>query len=414
MKTVSTVALGAVLALGLAAAPAIAREKPAAAAPAAPQVNLSKPFRAAAGPLQAAVVAKNWPDAASKLGAAQAAATTPDDKFIAAQFAYQIATGTSDAPAQNAALEAMLASGGAPTALAAQVNYQLGSQAYFKRDYVKTATYLNEAIRLGYKPPELLIMAADAQFKQRQFAAGLAFGDQAIAAQKAANQTVPEDWYARLLGAAYNAKLSQQAVNYSVALVRAYPKPENWRSALVLYRDGKTLDPQTSLDLYRLMRLTKSVAGERDYFEYAALASERGLPGEAKSVVDEAFTTGKVPATSRPLTEIRTSAAAKITSDRASLAGLERSAMASGNARSAVGTGDAYLGYGDDAKAAALYRLALTKGGIDADIVNTRLGIALARSGDKAGARSAFTAVKGPRAELAAFWMLYLDQQTGA
>ena len=411
MKTVSTLALGAVLALGLAASPAIAREKPAPAAPAGPQVNLSKPFRAAAAPLQAAVVAKNWPDASSKLAAAQAAATTPDDKFIAAQFQYQIALGSNDTAGQSTALDAMLASGGAPADLAAKINYQLGSQTYFKRDYAKTNTYLNEAIRLGYRPPELLIMAADSAFKQKQFAQGLAFGDQAIAAQKAANQAVPEDWYARLLGAAYNAKMGPQAVNYSVALVRAYPKPENWRSALVLYRDGKTLDPQSSLDLYRLMRLTKSIAGERDYFEYAALASERGLPGEAKSVVDEAMTSGKAPATSRPLTEIRTSATAKITSDRASLAGLERSAMASGNARSAVGTADAYLGYGDDAKAIALYRMALGKGGVDADVVNTRLGIALARSGDKAGARAAFSAVKGARAELAAFWLLYLDQQ---
>ena len=413
MKTVSTLALGAALALGLSGAPAIAREKPA-AAPAAPQVNLSKPFRAAAAPLQAAVVAKNWPDASAKLAAAQAAATTPDDKFIAAQFQYQIALGTNDTAGQSTALEAMLASGGAPGDLASKVNYQLGSQAYFKRDYVKTATYLNEAIRLGYKPPELLIMAADAQFKQRQFAAGIAFGDQAIVAQKAANQAVPEDWYARLLGAAYNAKMGPQAVAYSVALVRAYPKPENWRSALILYRDSKTLDGQTALDLFRLMRLTKSIAGERDYYEYAALASERGLPGEAKSVVDEAMSSGKAPATSRPLTDIRTAATAKVASDRASLAGLERSAMASGNARGAVGTADAYLGYGDDAKAAALYRMALTKGGIDADVVNTRLGIALARSGDKAGARAAFQAVKGPRAELAAFWLLYLDQQAGA
>ena len=40
----------------------------------------------------------------------------------------------------------------------------------------------------------------------------------------------------------------------------------------------------------------------------------------------------------------------------------------------------------------------------------TRLGIALAYSGDKAGARTAFEAVKGqPRADLAGLWIEYLD-----
>ncbi len=71
----------------------------------------------------------------------------------------------------------------------------------------------------------------------------------------------------------------------------------------------------------------------------------------------------------------------------------------------AASTADVYLGQGTYAKAAELYRTALTKGGVNADEVNTRLGIALARSGDKAGAQTAFAAVQGtPRAGIAALW----------
>ena len=48
--------------------------------------------------------------------------------------------------------------------------------------------------------------------------------------------------------------------------------------------------------------------------------------------------------------------------------------------------------------------------GVDADEVNTRLGIALARSGDKAGAKAAFAEVKGaPRSGIAALWTAYVD-----
>ena len=80
--------------------------------------------------------------------------------------------------------------------------------------------------------------------------------------------------------------------------------------------------------------------------------------------------------------------------------------------RVASATADAYLAYGQDAKAIALYKTALTKGGVDVDAVNTRMGIAMVRSGDKVGARTAFMAVKGAaRTEIAAFWMLWLDQQ---
>jgi hypothetical protein len=38
--------------------------------------------------------------------------------------------------------------------------------------------------------------------------------------------------------------------------------------------------------------------------------------------------------------------------------------------------------------------------------------MALARSGDKAGATAAFNAVTGPRADIAKFWLTYLNQKS--
>jgi hypothetical protein len=392
------------------AAPAIAKEK-APAAPAAKAMDFSKEFRAAAQPVQKALAAKDFAAAAAGLAAVEAAATKPDDKYYAGLFHYQIALANKDQAGQSAGVAAMLASGAAPVEQQGLLNLQLGRDAYFAKDYAKAQTYLNEAVRLGYKPPELLIMSADVNFKQKNYAQGLALAGEGIAAQKAAGQAVPEDWYQRALAGAYNGKLSADTVKWSGELVRAFPTQENWRSALVLYRDAKPLDPQITLDLYRLMRVTKGIAGERDYFDYAAIASERGLPGETKSVVDEGLASGKVPAGSRNLTELRAAAAPKIAADLASLPASEKSAAAAATGKPAMSTGDAYLGYGQDAKAAAMYRLAIQKGGagVDLDTANTRLGIALARSGDKEGARAAFTAVKGARAELASLWMMYLD-----
>jgi len=72
--------------------------------------------------------------------------------------------------------------------------------------------------------------------------------------------------------------------------------------------------------------------------------------------------------------------------------------------------GDAWEGYGEHARAIALYRAALRKGGVDADTVNMHLAVALLRSGDAPGARSLFKSLKGPRKELGGFWLSWLDR----
>jgi Flp pilus assembly protein TadD len=85
--------------------------------------------------------------------------------------------------------------------------------------------------------------------------------------------------------------------------------------------------------------------------------------------------------------------------------------MASATGQVALNTGDAYLGYGDTAKAVALYRAALTKGSVDTNLVNLHLGMALAQAGDRAGAEAAFRAVTGARADVAGYWLVFLSQR---
>lgn len=411
MKPVSRLAIAAVLALGTVASPVVAQKK-AAAAPKGPA--FSKEFRAAAQSLQKAVTDKDYATAKTLIPAAQAVATTPDDKYYVALFTYQIASNLKDTPGSIAAAQAMLDSGATPPDQLGSINYLIGRESYFAKDYTKALKYIDESIRLGNKTPEMLIMAADINIKQKQFLPALGYAEQAIAAQKATGQPVSQDWYERALSAAYQAKSTPELVKWGSMLVRAYPTPTNWRSTLVLFRDSKQMDGQVTLDLYRLMRATKSLAGERDFFDYAAIASERGLPGETKAVVDMAVASDAKLATSKNLAELRSIASPKIAADLASLPASERAATASAAARPSMSTADAYMSYAMYAKAIPLYRSALTKTGVDADAVNTRLGIALAMTGDKDGARAALSAAKGPRAEIAGFWMVYLDTPTPA
>ncbi len=68
---------------------------------------------------------------------------------------------------------------------------------------------------------------------------------------------------------------------------------------------------------------------------------------------------------------------------------------------------------GQYAEAAEFYRLALQKGGEDANLVNLRLGAALALAGRGPEARAALAMVSGPRADLASFWLAWLQRRPG-
>ena len=71
--------------------------------------------------------------------------------------------------------------------------------------------------------------------------------------------------------------------------------------------------------------------------------------------------------------------------------------------------GDRYYALGDNAKAVESYRAAMGKPGVDADVANLHIGMALTAAGDKAGATQAFNAVKGSRADVAQYWLFYLQ-----
>ena len=412
MKLVSKASLGAALALGMVATgvatPALAKKEPKAAEQYAPQ--LSKEFRVAIAAAQAAVKAGNVADATAKLASADAIATQPDEKFYVGAIGFDIFKLTKDPVAGRKAINQMISANSKLAKNPDELNYFAGNMAYEAGDYQDAIAKLAEADRLGWKDVNRLLRLAESYFKLNQIPQGLTFVDRAVAESVAAGEKPPESWYARAASVAYKAKLSSEVAKWTREEVKAYPTAENWRSALVTYRDGAHLDGQPALDLFRLMRLTKSLAGERDFFEYASLAVDRALPGEAKSTIDEGFATGVVSKSSRAVNEVLTLATNRIQADRASIVTSEKQANAPGaTGKPAAGAGDAYLGYGEDAKAIPFYKMALQKGGVDMDQVNTRLGIALARSGQKDEARKYLSAVGGTRSDIAKFWLLYVD-----
>ncbi len=418
MKTVSRAAIGLALAMGvavpLAVSPAMAakekKEKPAAPK----QWQLSKEFRAAYVPADAAVKA-NAADAIAKIEAAEAVAKNGDEKYIAGTLRLNLGQATKNTKLQQDGIIAMVQSGSAAPADAPKLSMAAGQLAYQAGNYADAKKYLAEAARLGQPGPDAHLLLAEANFKAGTTQEGLTALDAAIKVEQAAGRKAPAEWYGRGAAMAYKAKMHSETAKWTREQVRAYPTAENWRSALVIYRDGTSLDNQAMLDIFRLMHDTKALAGERDFFEYASLAVTGALPGEAKTVIEEGFASGAVNKSSRAVSERLADANNKIPSDKASVVSDEKRAASAPDGRLAANTGSAFLAYGDYAKAIDLFRLAQKKGGIDADTVNTRLGIALARSGQKDAAKAAFQAVGGTtRKDIAQFWLLWLDQVPAA
>jgi hypothetical protein len=415
MKFVSTTALSLALALGAVAvtgATPAAAKKSDAAQPA--KQNYSDGFRKVAPPVQAAIGKQDWATAKAGLPAVQAAATTDDDKYAAASFALQIAQGTSDQAALATAVDAMLATGKAPPEVQTQLYTAQGQNAFNAGKLDVADRAFTQVNTLKPNDPDILISLAAVKSRENQAPAALQYTDQAIAAKKATGQPVDEDWYRRALSIAYDGKNPQGVIKYGQQLVDAFPRADIWRIALQTYRDTNQLDPQVDLDTMRLMRATNSLAGERDYYEYANTALNKGYPGEAKAVIDQGMSSNMVDnkalATSKALAEIKSIAGPKVAADKADLPAADKRARAAANGNLAFQTADAYLGYGQYAQAVDLYKVAAQKGGPDANLINLHMGEAQAQSGDKAGAAASFAKVTGPNQVIAQYWTVFANK----
>ena len=150
----------------------------------------------------------------------------------------------------------------------------------------------------------------------------------------------------------------------------------------------------------------------RDYLEYIEAADPRRLPGEVLKVIEAGTASGKLNPSDRTVAEIKAMANERVGADRASLPALERDARAaSSTAVTALASGDAFLSYGDAAKAEALYAIALGKPGVDQPRALTRLGIAQVDQGKYAEAQATFAKITGPRKPIADLWTAYAQSK---
>ena len=423
MKYLTSTAI--LLAAGLAAAPAVAQSygpssapqqapEPRNNAPAAqvqaqgqgPKVNISGKASKAVQELQAAVKANDTANIPAKLAAAKAVAQTKDDRYAIARLQLVAAYAAKDVAGSSAAADELAATGMMPPAEMAGFYSQIGVTAYNAKQYDQAAALFQKAVALNGSDVEAVKFLGMAQNMAGRKAEGSATLLRAIQLSSQGGKKPDEDLYKQALTAAYAAK-TPGAIELGRQWVAAYPSPDSWHDALVIYRSMGNPDPSLALDVMRLASATNAMRGTGDYNIYAGETINAQNYGEAKAVIAEGLSSGRIKASDPIVQDIQKALTGKSAPTAAELATRESGAKAP---TAFLRVGDAYYGAGNYQKAAELYRKAVGSGA-DKDVANLRLGEALARAGDKAGATAALNAVGGKQAEIAKFWLLYVQRQ---
>jgi tetratricopeptide (TPR) repeat protein len=420
---ISTAALGVVL--GLSAASASAQygnygattgtpqpTGPVQAPPAQPQhsapsVKPSNKALKAIAELQQAVNNKDVANIPAKVAAAQAVAQTKEDHYLIGILQRQAALAANDTAALAQAVEAVVNSGLLDAKLTSALYLDLGAKQYNAKQYPQAVASFQRATALTPNDPQALDLLAQGMAAAGQGSEAAAAFQRAIAAQVAAGQKPEEGMYKRAVSAAYEAN-SPAAVDIGRQWIVAYPSPNSWRNAIAVYRNYTHPDVESTLDLLRLMQAAGALSTAGDYQLFITSSAEQLNYNEAQAVLDAGVAAKVIDPASAEFRDVAIPLKAKPKATAADLAAAAKTAQ-SGMALLRIG--DRYYGMGDYAKAAELYRQAMGKAGVDPAVANLHLGMALARSGDKAGATAAFNAVTGPRADVAKYWLLYVNQK---
>jgi tetratricopeptide (TPR) repeat protein len=407
MKLITTTAIA--LAAVLSAAPAAGEGQPATGQAAAqPKIQPSKKALKALVELQSAIDKNDTANIPAKVAAAQAVAETKEDRYLIGQLQLKHALAAKDNAAAAQAVDTVVNSGFNDAAANSKLYAGLGSLFYNAKQYPQAAAAFQKAVAVSPGNSEASVMLGETFVAQGQKAEAAAAFQRAIQASTAAGQKPDEKLMKRAVGVAYDAQ-SPAAVDLARQWVANYPSASSWSDAIAIYRNLNQPDVETLVDLLRLMQVTGSLNSGGQYAQFARALAEQNNFNEAQAVVDAGVAAKALSPTSGEYSDLFVALKKKPKATAADLAEATKTAQ-SGMALLRIG--DRYYAMGDYAKAVELYRMSMGKPGVDTAIANLHIGMALARAGDKAGATTALNAVTGPRAEIAKFWLTYLNQKS--
>ncbi|HEX4270259.1 MAG TPA: hypothetical protein VHZ32_02695 [Rhizomicrobium sp.] len=337
------------------------------------------------GPLlkeaQALIAAKNYKGASAKLNEAEAAASTPDDRAIIAQFKNAISISSADPNTP----------GGAKAKFAQ--DYNAGK---FK-DVIADAEYLRKN---NVFDAQSQLIVGQAYYKAGDYAGCVRYA-KSLSGNETALQLQARCAYETGDEVTQRAALEQ--------LVARNPKPEYWTDLLKLGERAKGLNDHNSLDLSRIRLLTGSMQTKDDYVQLAQYALQFKLAAEAQAALEKGVA-AKLLTDDRSMRLLATAkqmAAANAANEAKALAAANAAPQGDGGV-GLVDLGENMIGEGKAKDAIGVIQSGMKKPLKDQANAQMRLGQAYLAAGQKGDAEAAFNKVKAPEKDalVAHLWAL--------
>lgn len=382
-------------------------------------LTVSAPIRAAVTAADAAIKAKDFTTAETQVALMETGATSDDERYVAQAYRFQLEANKLGDNGNTAVLgpllDALMANPKTPATEIGRFAYIRANVAYNAKQYPVALANYKRAADAGYTTPNLILQTARAKIQTGDAVGGVADIERQVAADKAAGKKSDEDLYKYAITALQKTPDTAGTMRWTRDWLYNYNTTDNWHTAIYVFgfqgENDRKITKKERIDLFRLLRATKSLTGEREYLEYADLAVQTANGTEAKAVLAEGTSAGKIQAANSSA-KLTLGEANSLLAREGALAVQEKRAVAGADGLEANGVGDFALGNGNYAKAIEMYKLALSKGGakLEKDEVNTHLGIAYMGAGDKASAKAAFALVTtGLRGQIANLWMVWAD-----
>ena len=241
---------------------------------------------------------------------------------------------------------------------------------------------------------DMQLMVAQAAYKQNDYKGAIAAAERVM---KGGGQP-SQDLLQLVLRCNYELKDTAGTAKALEQLLKYYPSTDTWSRVL----DGYFQSTKHDHELMALYRLSEDVGTLKEAGQYTDMTQALILGGfaiEGQRVMEKGVAAGAFSGDAMTRAQ-RTLDAAKRKADveRASLPKAAATLAAARTGEEMANVGKLYFSSGDYAKATDALKKAIAKGGIaDLDATEMLLGVALARSGNKAEAGKAFDAIKDPK-----------------
>ncbi|MFO0970572.1 MAG: tetratricopeptide repeat protein [Gemmataceae bacterium] len=271
--------------------------------------------------------------------------------------------------------------------------------------------------RYGDDPDLLLLLAANA-YKGGDYGSSAEAAQKIIRSAEAQGKKPDEDALVLLVNSEFYLKRTdpKHADNYAAALeklVGYYPKTAYWRDLLLNAESRPGLNSKYKLDLFVLKFTIGTLKQESEYIDMAETALVQNLPAYSQKVLEAGMKAGVVTDGAGGRNKRLLATATKRAGEEKVTPADEAEARNQATGESLGRLGQTYESYGDHAKAIALMKEAIAKGGLASiDTVRLHLGVAQLRGSQVAAGQATMRQVKTKdgSSDLARFWLLYSRQ----